>query len=202
VNYPTHCSACGESLTDHTTAKCINTLVAKLDELVRIGNERELEYAKTVEHDNALLTDLSSRLDRCMKVMRAVKQDLLDRARVDGEEHVVDLSNRCWQWLCNEIDGTQLPGSVQNYWIDSDNPPDYHDGNATKCGRCHEAVGIGHVCVVEKHEHEWIEVTTMQDAADSGGDLHRYVCRCGDMRVTGVVTLSPEAVAIINPESE
>jgi hypothetical protein len=150
VNYPTHCSACGESLTDHTTAKCINTLVAKLDELVRIGNERELEYAKTVEHDNALLTDLSSRLDRCMKVMRAVKQDLLDRARVDGEEHVVDLSNRCWQWLCNEIDGTQLPGSVQNYWIDSDNPPDYHDGNATKCGRCHEAVGIGHVCVVER----------------------------------------------------
>jgi H2-forming N5,N10-methylenetetrahydromethanopterin dehydrogenase-like enzyme len=42
---------------------------SKLDELVRIGNERELEYAKTVEHDNALLTDLSSRLDLVLRTL-------------------------------------------------------------------------------------------------------------------------------------
>lgn len=50
-----------------------------------------------------------------------------------------------------------------------------------------------------KHEHEWIEVTTIKNAAE---DIHKYECRCGDMRVTGVVRLSPEAVAIIPPETE
>ncbi len=68
-----------------------------------------------------------------------------------------------------------------------------------QCGVCD---GSGVRFGDSPHEHEWIEVTTMQDRADLGGDIHKYTCRCGDERVTGVVTLSPEAAAIINRESE
>jgi hypothetical protein len=43
------------------------------------------------------------RLGRCLKVMRAVRGDLLDRASLDDGVHVVNLSNTPWRWLCNEI---------------------------------------------------------------------------------------------------
>lgn len=109
------------------------------EHLWQIGESNGGHTAWQLAHNEA--NCLASKLDRCLKVMRAVKEDLLDRARVDGDEHVVDLSNRCWRWLCAEVDGTSLPGSVQNYWA-----PDHYDGNVTLCGRCHQTAWLGHVC--------------------------------------------------------
>lgn len=84
------------SLRLDSAAELEANLRGTIDELL---NKRDV----VVTELNWKLNDALSRLDRCLKVMRAVRSDLLDRTRVDDGVHVVELSNTPWRWLCNEI---------------------------------------------------------------------------------------------------